>query len=152
MGGDGLTVGLCLGSQNTGLCKCFPFECIVQIRIASVDKLKQAGKEVKGKEQHSPTLVLSNVHVFVEAMMRKRFVVDADDDMAKSYGTEATTTREHGNAFIDAATCNLERSFDNSAFSAEGNRNERKQQARECGRHRPSVSSNDKNAVHDWSH
>jgi hypothetical protein len=92
---------------------------------------------------------LSNVHVFVEAMMRKRSVVDADDDMANSYGTEATITREHRKAFIDAPTCNLERTVDNSAFSAEGKGNERKQQARECGRQRPSVSRNDKNAVHD---
>lgn len=84
--------------------------------------------------------------------MRKRFVVNADDDMANSHGTEATIAREHGKAFIDAPTCNLERTFDNLASSAEGNGNERKQQAHECGRQRPSVSSNDENALHDRTH
>ncbi len=52
-------------------------------------------------------------------------------------------------ANIDAPAGNFDRTFDNSAFRAEGKRDERKEQAHECGRQRPGVSSNDRNAAHE---
>ena len=90
--------------------------------------------------------------MLVTAMTGKRFVVYTDDDMAKRYGSEATITREHQEASIDAPAGNFDRTFDNSAFRAEGKRDERKEQAHECGRQRPGVSSNDKNATHESFH
>jgi hypothetical protein len=65
--------------------------------------------------------------MFVKAMMGKRLVVQTDDDVAKRYGTEATTTRQHQNACIDPAAGNFNGTFDDSAFRAQGQRNERKQ-------------------------
>jgi hypothetical protein len=90
--------------------------------------------------------------MFVKPMMGQRFMVYTDDDVAQRYGTEATITWQHQKASSDAAASDLNRTVDNSAFRAEGIRNERKQQAHECGRQRPSVSSNDKNAGDDRTH
>jgi hypothetical protein len=64
--------------------------------------------------------------MFVNAMTGKRFVVYTDDDVAKRYGTEATITWEHQKASVDAPAGNFNRAFDNSAFRAQGERNERK--------------------------
>jgi hypothetical protein len=90
--------------------------------------------------------------MFVKAMMGKRFVVYTDYDVAERYGTETAITWEHQEASIDATAGNFNRTFDNSAFRADGKRNERKQQARGCGGQRPSVSSNDEYAAHDGTH
>jgi hypothetical protein len=64
--------------------------------------------------------------MFVKAMTSKRFVIYTDDDVAERYGTEATITWEYQKTSVDAAAGNFNRAFDNSAFRAEGERNERK--------------------------
>jgi hypothetical protein len=66
------------------------------------------------------------VNTFVKAMTGKCCVVYTDDDVAKRYGTEATITWEYQKASVDASAGNFDRAFDNSAFRAEGERNERK--------------------------
>jgi len=56
---------------------------IVQIRIASVDQLDKAGDQVSGKEEESPSFVLADVDVLMQANTIKYGVVDSDDHVAK---------------------------------------------------------------------
>lgn len=63
--------------------------------MAAANKLIKAGSEVERKEQHPPTLVLSNVNVLVKPNMSQRFVVCTDDDVTKRDGAEATIAWEH---------------------------------------------------------
>ena len=91
----------------------------MQVRIASLDNLKEAGKEVKGEKEDPPTLVLSDVNMFVEAMMGKCFMVHADDDVSNRHGTEATIARKRRKTSVNAPARNLNCALDNSALCAE---------------------------------
>jgi len=53
-------------------------------------------------------------------------MINANYDVAKRNGIEATITWEHQKAPVDASAGNFNRAFDNSTFRTEGERNERK--------------------------
>ena len=73
--------------------KRFTFKGIEEIGIAALNNLHEARQEVEREEQRPPALVLSNVDMFVPAMMGKCGVVHADDDVADRHGAEAATAR-----------------------------------------------------------
>ena len=51
-----------------------------------------ARQSIGGQEEHTPLLVLPDMHMLVRAQQGKRFVACAQNDMAKCYGTEAEWT------------------------------------------------------------
>ena len=70
-------------ASRRGSEKCLALEMIVQIRIASVDQLDKAGDQISGKEEESPSFVLADVDVLMQANAIKYGVVDSDDHVAK---------------------------------------------------------------------
>jgi hypothetical protein len=90
--------------------------------------------------------------MFVKPMVGQRFVVYTDNDVAKRYGTEATTPWKDQETVFKAAAGNFKRSLDYPPSRAGSERHDRNQQAHERGRQRPSVSSSGKSAANDRTH
>src|SRR5262245_6737786 len=71
----------------------FPFEGVVEVRIAAAKIEHETGREINREHERSPPSILSDMHVFVIAASVETVLIAAKNDMPERHRRRRTEER-----------------------------------------------------------